>query len=208
MLLAAMPAGLRGDEEEDKAAILELLQALAPCDPAEAQLAAIGVAAALASMDSFMRAARPGLSEDTVTRLRGNALAAGRTYAAVQRRLRKRPEPVADARPTTPEPVAEPAATTEEVPPGYLVLQPGAKPIPAIETFQPRDRFGKPIPLHRTDLMTRSQVLAALACPRDPQLESAAIAEERAMMAQQAQTAGYSATTFATSSGDCRTSAS
>jgi hypothetical protein len=34
--------------------------------------------------------------------------------------------------------------------------------------------------------MTRAQVLASLAWPRDPKLEAAAIAEEEAMMAEQA----------------------
>jgi hypothetical protein len=33
--------------------------------------------------------------------------------------------------------------------------------------------------------MTRAQVLAALALPRDPKLEAAALAEEAAMMAEQ-----------------------
>ena len=126
-LLAAMPASLRGDQEDDKAAILELLDAMAPRDAAEAQLAAIGVAAALSSMDSFIRAARPGVSEETVTRLRGNALAAGRTYAATQRLLRRRPQPTAEECPPAPEPGPEPPATAGDAPPGFLVLQPGAK---------------------------------------------------------------------------------
>jgi hypothetical protein len=34
--------------------------------------------------------------------------------------------------------------------------------------------------------MTRAQALASLAWPRDPKLEAAAIAEEEAMMAEQA----------------------
>ena len=72
------------------------------------------------------------------------------------------------------------------MPPGFIALQPGAKPIPAIETVQPRDRFGKPIPTGRTDLMTRAQLRASLAIPRDPKLEAEALAEEEAMIAEQA----------------------
>ena len=52
--------------------------------------------------------------------------------------------------------------------------------------FQPRDRFGKPIPDLRSDLMTRAQLHASLAIPRDPKLEAEALAEEEAMMAEQA----------------------
>ena len=73
-----------------------------------------------------------------------------------------------------------------EVPPGFIALRPGAKPIPAVVTFQPRDRFGEPIPDLRTDLMTRAQLRASLAIPRDPKLEAEALAEEEAMIAEQA----------------------
>jgi hypothetical protein len=73
-----------------------------------------------------------------------------------------------------------------EVPPGFIALRPGAKPIPAVVTFQPRDRFGEPISDLRTDLMTRAQLRASLAIPRDPKLEAEALAEEEAMIAEQA----------------------
>jgi hypothetical protein len=142
-------------------------------------------------MDNFARAARPGMSDDTVTRLRGSGLAAGRAYAAWARLLCNRrsaaqqPQPPAAAAPRPQAPAAEPAGETAEVPAGFIALRPGAKPIPAVEMFQPRDRFGRPIPRARTDLMTRAQVLAALALPRDPKLEAAALAEEAAMMAEQ-----------------------
>jgi hypothetical protein len=131
------------------------------------------------------------MSDDTVTRLRGSGLAAGRAYAVWARNLCNRraapqqPQPAEAAAPRPQAPAAEPARDTPEVPPGFIALQPGAKPIPAVEMFQPRDRFGRPIPRARTDLMTRAQVLASLALPRDPKLEAAALAEEAAMMAEQ-----------------------
>jgi hypothetical protein len=42
------------------------------------------------------------------------------------------------------------------------------------------------IPDLRTDQMTRAQLRASLAIPRDPALEAEALAEEAAMMAEQA----------------------
>jgi hypothetical protein len=172
--------------------VRELLDSLHPGDPADAMLAALTIAAALAAMDNFARAAGPGISDETASRLRGSALAAGRTYAAWLRDLRK-PQPAAEQpRPAAAPPRAhkappvEPVREVAEVPPGFIALQPGARPIPAVETFQPRDRFGKPIPDLRTDLMTRTQLRASLTIPRDPVLEAAAPAEEAAMMAEQA----------------------
>ena len=104
-------------------------------------------------MDNFARAARPGISDETAMRLRGSALAAGRTYATALRYLRK-PRPCPAARQAgqikappaaAPQPPpAEPTSETQEVPPGFIALRPGATPIPAV--FRPRDRFGNEIP--------------------------------------------------------------
>jgi hypothetical protein len=167
-LLARLAATSPADTENDAAdsdanrhAITELFASLNPRDPAEAQLAVLAIAAAQASMDSFARAARPGVTDEAAIRLRSSALAAARTYASTLRMLRKQPKPVEQ---DAPKPAAvrqvlkaaaePPPAVSAEVPPGFLALQPGAKPIPAIEVFQPRDRFGEPIPRDRTDLMT------------------------------------------------------
>jgi hypothetical protein len=199
-MLAATAPGASDDNTAGRARsredARELFDALNPRDAAEAQLAAIAVAAAQSAMDNFVRAARPGVSAETAVRLRSNGLAAGRTYAAALRTLRQPPPDAtrtkpAAAHPPTPDPKPDapsgaPAQATTKVPPGLIALQPGAKPIPAVETFQPRDRFGLPIPDWRTDLMTRAQVRASLAIPRDPVLEAEAIAEEEAMIAQQA----------------------
>jgi hypothetical protein len=54
---------------------------LNPRDPAEAQLAAVG---------NFIHATQPGVSNDIATRLRGNALNASRTCAAMRARLPRR----------------------------------------------------------------------------------------------------------------------
>src|SRR5271165_2080836 len=189
-LAAAVPAGpddSQATRDETRQAVRELFDALQPGDAADAQLAALAVAAAQAALDGFARAARPGTSDDTATRLRGSALAAGRAYATWKRDLRKR-QPAAEQptpAPAPKPPPAEPVREVPEVPPGFIALQPGAKPIPAVEMFQPRDRFGKPIPTLRTDLMTRAQLRASLSIPRNPALEAEALAEEAAMMAEQ-----------------------
>jgi hypothetical protein len=196
-LVAATPGATQDDigiRSENWQLTCELFEALDPGDAAEAQLAAIAIASARASLDGFVRAARPGISDETVLRLRGSALAAGRAYLAMMHDLRK-PEPdAAEATPAAQDPPAPkpdapatpPASEVPEVPPGFIALQPGATPIPAVEMFQPRDRFGKPIPDLRSDLMTRAQLRASLAIPRDPVLEAEALAEEAAMMAEQA----------------------
>jgi len=193
-LAAAVPAGHDHDQarrDATRQAVRELFESLQTGDPADAQLAALAVAAAQAAMDGFARAARPGISDETATRVRGSALAAGRAYAAWRRELRKLkatvepPRPAAAPAKQPKAPPAEPVREVYEVPPGFIALQPGAKPIPAVETFQPRDRFGKPIPDLRIDLMTRAQWRASLAIPRDPVLEAEALAEEEAMMAEQ-----------------------
>ena len=179
-------------EDEKHRAAQVLFDSLHPGDPADALLAAIAIAAGQAAIDNFARAARPGTSHETAVRLRSGGLAAGRAYAAWQRTLRK-PQPAAEQprRAVAPShapksPTAEPEPEVPEVPPGFIALRPGAKPIPAVVTFQPRDRFGEPIPDLRTDLMTRAQLRASLAIPRDPKLEAEALAEEEAMIAEQA----------------------
>ena len=122
------------DTDQSRDATRELFEALDPRDPAEAQLAAIAVAAAQSAMDGFARAARPGVSDGTAMRLRGSALAAGRAYATALRYLRKpqamaaQPAKPARSRATpalrTPaRPPAEPAGETQEIPPGFIALR-------------------------------------------------------------------------------------
>ena len=198
-LLKILAAATPGEDDdptalaESRETTRELLDSFSTRDPADAMLAAIAVAAAQSAMDNFARAARPGMSDETVMRLRSNALAAGRAYATVHRYFRK-PQTVAapSAKPvgtkapqvSAPKPPpAEPVVKPVEVPPGFVALRQGAEPIP--DVFRPRDRFGKEIPNWRRDLMTSAQGLAAFSYPPDPAAKATAIAEEEAMMAEQ-----------------------
>jgi hypothetical protein len=89
----------------------ELFFALNPRNPADAQLAAVGIASAQSAMDNFARAAQPGMSDEQVMRLRGRALSAGRAYASVLRYLRKQAqEAQAKAPAAHPPPAAAPVA--------------------------------------------------------------------------------------------------
>ena len=161
----------------------ETYDSLAPSDPAEAALAAFAVPALQGAMDSLARASRPGISDDRAARLRGGALAAGRVYAAVFRTLRKQQAAASDAaRAATP---AEPAPAVDPAADGFINPLTG-EPIPRFEEFQPRDRFGQPIPTWRAQDMTMAQRRATYAFPRDPELEAIATAEEDAMIAEQA----------------------
>ena len=159
----------------------EQFAAFNPQNAAEAQLAAFAIAAMEGAMDNLQRATQPDLSAEKAGRLRGSALAAGRFYFSVYRTLRKsaatKPE-----RPASSAPPAQPAKD-EPCPPGYIRLAPGAEPIKHYETFQPRNRHGKPIPQHRFQDMTPAQRRATYTFPRDPELEAIAVAEEEAMIA-------------------------
>jgi len=53
--------------------------------------------------------------------------------------------------------------------------------------YQPRDRYGQPIPLWSYESMTMAQRRAIYYCPANPALEAEAIAEEEAMIAAQAE---------------------
>jgi hypothetical protein len=194
-LTATAPAGAtdnEADRDENRQATRELFESLNPRDPAEAQLAAIAVAAAQSAMDNFARAAQPGVADDAAIRLRSSALTAGRTYAAVLRTLRKRPSEVAATRAPKAAPRPAPAAD----PPRPAAVLPEGR-----DEFQPRDRFGMPIPTFRTEQMTRAQLLATLAWPRNAALEAAAIAEEEAMIAERALVTGERATPDAADAG-------
>jgi hypothetical protein len=73
-----------------------LFEAFKPRDAVEAMLAARAVAAHHATMNGFTRAAAPGLSDETVIRLRANAIAASRSFDAVLRTLDKRRKEAAE----------------------------------------------------------------------------------------------------------------
>jgi len=83
-LLKILAAATPGEDDdptalaESRETTRELLDSFSTRDPADAMLAAIAVAAAQSAMDNFACAARPGMSDETVMRLRSNALAAER----------------------------------------------------------------------------------------------------------------------------------
>ena len=79
-LTAATPASAadsQADGDENRQTTRDLFESLNPRDPAEAQLAAIAIAAAQSAMDNFARAARPGVADEVAIRLRGSAMTAG-----------------------------------------------------------------------------------------------------------------------------------
>jgi hypothetical protein len=82
-----------------------LLEAWRPADTMEAALAARAIAAHLAAMDSFARAAKPGTSDEKAVRLRVNALAAGRMFDRQFQICRRQRQPA---------PVRTPAAHVAE----------------------------------------------------------------------------------------------
>jgi hypothetical protein len=71
-----------------------LLEAWQPADAMEAALAARAIAGHLAAMDSFARAAKPGVSDEKAIRLRANAFAAGRIFDRQFQALRQQRQPV------------------------------------------------------------------------------------------------------------------
>ena len=92
-LAETIPAGQ--DREAGLAIARALLEALRPADAKEAAQAARAIAAHFAAMDGFARAAKPGMSDETVIKLRSNALAASRLSDALVR-PRQQPQPTAD----------------------------------------------------------------------------------------------------------------
>ena len=89
-LAETIPAGQ--DREAGLTIARTLLEALHPADAKEAAQAARAIAAHFAAMDGFARAAKPGMSDETVIKLRGNALAASRLSDALVR-PRQQPRP-------------------------------------------------------------------------------------------------------------------
>src|SRR4051812_4009379 len=93
-LLRGLAAALPSAEDLDAAE--ELFFAMQPRDAVEAAAAVRAVAAHFASMDMYARAARAGMSDDTVLKLRASANTCSRTVDAALRGRRRRTEP-ADA---------------------------------------------------------------------------------------------------------------
>jgi hypothetical protein len=97
-LAKTVPAGAAPDGDGLAFARM-LLEAWEPSDAMEAMLAAQAIAAHLAAMDGFARAAKPGVSDETAVRLRVNALAAGRRFDHLLGTVRRRNQPAPAATP-------------------------------------------------------------------------------------------------------------
>lgn len=130
-----------------------------------------------------------GTSDEKALRLRAGATAASRSFDTALRTLDKRQNPDSAARPEGKPASKRPSAAAQKAPPPADSDPPAAPaPIQDIELFQPRDRHGKPIPDWRYEWMTMAQRRATYCYPRNPELEAVAIAEEEAMIAEQAAT--------------------
>jgi hypothetical protein len=180
MLAAAVPtAGLTPETAAETIEAARLLFfAMRPRDAVEAAAAVRAVAAHFASMDMYARAARPGISDPTARSLHASAQASDRAAAAPREAAIS--APAADTKPSA---SAPPTAAPEPADP--------PKP-PVDDRFQPHDRFGQPIPRWDTQKMTKAQLYAVIAYPRDPEMEKAALADEVAMQAEQEQAAANS----------------
>jgi hypothetical protein len=83
-----------------------LLEAWEPADAMGAALAARAIAGHLAAMDSFARAAKPGVSDEKAVRLRVNAIAAGRMFDRQLQAFRRQRQPAVAPPPITNVPAA------------------------------------------------------------------------------------------------------
>jgi hypothetical protein len=116
-LVRTIPAAAADETEADRAANLSIvrtmIEAFHPTDPTEAAEAARAVAAHFAAMDSFARAAKPGVADEQAVRLRANALAAGRVFSTTLRNHRRKQRQLSNAdhpphRPSRNAPMPEP----------------------------------------------------------------------------------------------------
>jgi hypothetical protein len=112
MLAKTVPAGMLSGQSA-LAVARTLLEAWQPADPMEAAMAARAVAAFLAAMDGFARAAKPGLDDAGAVRLRSNAIAAGRQFDAILRTIRRQRQPQPAKPPLSP---AKPRPTQTAAP--------------------------------------------------------------------------------------------
>lgn len=121
--LARIVPGTGGHAEATRRDIARaLFEALQPIDAVDAMLAARMLAAHYAELDGYARAMQPGLTDDTVIRLRANAMADSRSFNAALRTLEKRQAPAAPQR-------AEARQPEASVQPAQALPQPEATPV-------------------------------------------------------------------------------
>jgi hypothetical protein len=123
-LVAALPAdGLAPEVAAENAeAAREMFFAMRPGDAAEAAAAVSAVAAHFAAMDQFARAARPGLTDETVLRLRAGANACSRAVVAALRALRRIPAAAPKRHPAPPL-VSQPPLPARSREPGHAARE-------------------------------------------------------------------------------------
>ena len=111
-----------------------LFNAMQPHDEMQALLAAKAVAAYLASMDMFARAAQPEVSDTSAIRLRNSALAASRSFDNTLRSLHNVAPPASVAAPVRPEPKPQPTHAPRNQPPSTPLVK---RPDQAVSPSQP-----------------------------------------------------------------------
>ena len=147
-----------------------------PVDAVEAAIAIAATIAFFASASLHSRATSPSATEHEATNLSHVAMAEHRAFNTGVRDLNKRyapDEPPARQRASRPQkPEAEPEAIDPD-------------PIPHLPEFQPRNRYGEPIPLYRFRDMTRLQRRATYGDPFDQAAWDLATEEEEVAIAEQ-----------------------
>ena len=155
-----------------------MVLAVHPADPIEAALAISAAVAYQASLACSALAAAPGLTSLQSNRHARTAIAQHRAFHAGVAALAKHRGVTAE--PTTPHrtrTASRPAPEPEQ--------QPDDDPIPHLPQFQPRNRYGEPIPLYRFRDMTRLQRRATYGDPFDTAAWAVATEEEDAAIAEQ-----------------------
>ena len=149
--------------------------ALRPADIIEAAAAILATVSYYASLAFHACATQPGQTAREATAQCRVALAEHRAHCAGVRDLAKRHAPAELPRERAERPRPSPLEPAV----------PDDDPIPHLPQFQPRDRYGKPIPLYRFRDMTRFQRLATYGDPFDQAAWDLATAEEEVAIAEQ-----------------------
>jgi hypothetical protein len=151
-----------GSEDDAVMAAHRALATFAPRDMVEAMLAARVIASHHACIDSYRRAMLPGLEDADVTRLRSNAIAAGRSFDAALRILDKRRAPAGKSANPVPHPHPPPQHEATPVEAEFAAFTP--EEIEAAEYALDNDpadlaraELAKRIPLHRFQDMTMEE---------------------------------------------------
>jgi hypothetical protein len=130
LIESLISASVTGSPDERRIIVRAAIEALQPRDAIEAMLVARMLATQQATMDSFQRAMRPGVSGADAQRLCNSAGATGRSFDEALRML-TRHRAAADNVSPAPQPRAD-----------------SVKPMASRSRDVPRDESGKPVTLH------------------------------------------------------------